>query len=305
MEMRIAGILISGLLLVSGCSEETGSDAYGQFEAVETIISPDLQGELVQFSVQEGESLERGAVVGRIDTTRLALLRDELNANLEATRARIASIDAEIEVQREQLRTARNELDRTRSLFEDAAATQRQLDDVEGRANTLQKQIEASETQKRSIRAEINAVQARLRQLGDQIEDAKITNPVNGTVLSTYVEPHERVQPGQRLYRIARLDTLELRVYISGAQLPDVVLNTDVEVLVDKNAEENQVLNGTVSWISSEAEFTPKMIQTKEERVSQVYAVKVRVPNPDGILKIGMPGEVNFSRGFSRTNSDN
>jgi HlyD family secretion protein len=145
------------------------------------------------------------------------------------------------------------------------------------------------------VQAEIKATKARQNQLDRQLQDTRIVNPVSGTVLTTFAEPHELVKEGQPLYQIANLDTLELRVYISGAQLPSIKLGQEAEVLVDKNAEENQQFNGQISWIASEAEFTPRMIQTKEERVTQVYAVKVRVPNPDGILKIGMPGEVNFS----------
>ena len=129
-------------------------------------------------------------------------------------------------------------------------------------------------------------------------------NPVNGTVLTSYAERYELVQAGQPLYQIASLDTLDLRVYISGAQLPSVNIGRQVEVLVDKNAEEDQSMHGTISWIASEAEFTPKTIQTKEERVTQVYAVKVRVPNPEGILKIGMPGEVNFGHRSSQVGTD-
>ena len=197
-------------------------------------------------------------------------------------------------MQKSELDRAQNDLKRIESLIKDKAATQQQLDDAQARVRTIRRQIDALQTQKLSVRAEVSATKAQLAQLEDQIADAQITNPVDGRILTTFAEPHELVQRGQPLYEIANLDTLELRVYISGAQLPSVRLGQDVEVLVDKNDEENQQLSGKVSWIASEAEFTPKMIQTKEERVTQVYAVKVKVPNPNGILKIGMPGEVNF-----------
>ena len=186
------------------------------------------------------------------------------------------------------------DLHRIQALTKDSAATQKQLDDAQGRVRTLRKQINASQTQKQSVWAEINATQDRIDQVQQQLKDAHIMNPINGTVLTSYVEPHEVVGQGQPLYRIANLDTLELRVYVSGAQLPSIKLGQNVQVLVDKNADENQQMSGHISWIASEAEFTPKMIQTKQERVTQVYAVKVKVPNPNGILKIGMPGEVNF-----------
>lgn len=286
--------ILPAFFLISGCAEEEKSDAYGQFEAVEMTISSKTSGELLNFEAREGMELKEGQQVGLIDTTQLGLKKEELQAQLEATQSKIASIDAEVEVQKEQLETAQTNLNRTRSLVEDEAATQQQLDEAEGRVRTLRRQIDALQTQKQSVQAEINATRARLNQLEQQIRDATIVNPVKGTVLTTFVDRHELVGEGQPLYQIANLDTLELRVYVSGAQLPSIQLGENAEVWVDKNAEENQQLNGQISWIASEAEFTPRMIQTKEERVTQVYAVKVRVPNSNGILKIGMPGEVNF-----------
>lgn len=281
-------------IVISGCSDNGKSDAYGQFEATETTISTEASGKLLRFTVEEGSDLEADQQVGLVDTTKLVLQRDELQARLESIRSRIENINAQVEVQKSELETAQNDLSRIQALKKDGAATQKQLDDAEARVRTILKQINALQTQKQSVRAEINATQAQIAQLEDQIDDAKLINPVNGTVLTTFVEPYEIVQKGQPLYQIANLDTLELRIYVSGAQLPSVKLGQDVEVLVDKNAEENRTTTGRISWIASQAEFTPKMIQTKEERVTQVYAVKVKVPNPDGILKIGMPGEVNF-----------
>jgi HlyD family secretion protein len=287
-------LLLVFLIIMSSCTNNDKSDAYGQFEATETIISSKASGELLSFTPREGSDLKAGQRVGFVDTTQLELRKAELQAQLEATRSKIENINAEVEVQKEQLQTAIRNLNRTEVLVKDSAATQQQLDDVKGRVGTLRKQITALQTQKNSVRAEINAMQARLNQLDQQLNDTRIVNPVNGTVLTTYVELHELISQGQPLYQIANLDTLELRIYISGAQLPSIKLGQNVEVLVDKDADENQQLSGQINWIASEAEFTPKMIQTKEERVTQVYAVKVKVPNPDGILKIGMPGEVNF-----------
>lgn len=301
---RLFWIIPVLLVVTAGCSGDERSDAYGQFEAKEITVSAETNGKLVRFTAREGERLDSGAIAGVIDTTQLALRKEELQSQLESIRARIGDIDARVAVQREQLETAQTTLKRTQSLVEDNAATQQQLDDASGRVRTLMKEIEALQTQKESVRAEIRATLVRIRQVGQQLEDAVIRNPVRGTVLNTFVEQHELVQPGKPLYRIAPLDTLELRVYISGAQLPSVRLGEQVQVVVDRNDEKNQYMNGTVSWIASEAEFTPRMIQTKEERVTQVYAVKVRVPNPDGILKIGMPGEVNFSRDSSQIGMD-
>ncbi|MEL7832458.1 HlyD family secretion protein [Fodinibius sp. Rm-B-1B1-1] len=281
-------------IIISGCNNNGKSDAYGQFEATKTTISTEIGGKLLRFNVEEGDDLKADQHVGLVDTTRLVLQRDELDARLESIDARIDNINAQVEVQKSELETAQNDLNRIKVLHKDGAATQKQLDDAQARVRTIKKQINALQTQKQSVRAEINAIQAQIAQLEDKIADTQIINPINGKVLTTFVEPYELVQNGQPLYQIASLDTLELRIYISGAQLPSVTLGQSVEVLVDKNAEENQAMGGRISWIASDAEFTPKMIQTKEERVTQVYAVKVKVPNPDGILKIGMPGEVNF-----------
>ncbi|MDX1638003.1 MAG: HlyD family efflux transporter periplasmic adaptor subunit [Balneolaceae bacterium] len=290
----VATWFIPLMLLVSGCNQQQLSDAYGQFEATETTISSEVSGRLMQFTPEEGDRLEPNRRVGYVDTTRLALQRSELNAQLESIRAKITSINAEVEVQKEELGLAETNLERVRALREDGAATEQQLDDAETRVQTIKKRIDALQTPKQSVYAEISATRARIAQVEEQLHDAVITNPVQGTVLTTFVEPHEIVQMGQPLFRIANLDTLELRIYVSGAQLPAVTLGQEVEVLVDKNAVENRSISGRISWIASEAEFTPEQIQTKQERVTQVYAVKVRVPNPDGILKIGMPGEVNF-----------
>ena len=282
------------VLAITGCSNGEKSDAYGQFEATEITISAQASGELLSFGILEGQELKSGQQIGMVDTSKLVLQRDELQARLESIESRIGNINAEVEVQKSELESAEKDLKRIQSLNKDGAATQKQLDDAEARVRTIRKKIDALQTQKHSVRAEVAATEAKIAQLDDQIDDATITNPVLGTVLTTYVEPYELVRQGQPLYRIASLDTLILRIYVSGAQLPGISLGQEVQVLVDKNAEENQSMSGKVSWIASEAEFTPKMIQTKEERVTQVYAVEIKVANPEGILKIGMPGEVNF-----------
>jgi len=286
------GVLL--IVITGGCSNNEKSDAYGQFEAVETTVSSKVSGELLSFTVSEGATVAAGKEVAIIDTVQLNLKKDELLSHREAAESKIATIDAEIAVQQQKLETAQKNLQRIRAMRKDSAATEQQLDDAEGNVQTMQKQIQALETQKKSVHAEVKSLDARLNQVEQQIDDAYIINPIHGTVLTTFVERHELVGQGKPLYQIANLDTLELRAYVSGAQLPSVRLGQSVEILVDKNSEENQQLSGKISWIASQAEFTPKMIQTKEERVTQVYAIKVKVPNPDGILKIGMPGEVNF-----------
>lgn len=293
------GCLLFLMLLLWGCSEENASDAYGQFEATETTISAEVPGKLIDYNVEEGERLRAGQQVGAVDTTRLVLQRRELKSQLESIRARITNVNAEVDVQQQELALAQTNLERIKAMHTDGAATDQQLDDAQTKVQTIESRIEAQQTQKLSIRSDIEAVRAKIEQVNDQLQDAVIINPLNGTVLTSFVEPYEVVGQGQPLYRVANLDTLTLRVYVSGAQLPYVKLGDKVEVLVDKDADENQALTGEVRWIASQAEFTPQQIQTKEERVSQVYAVKVYVPNQNGILKIGMPGEVNFSQANS------
>ncbi|NBC28000.1 MAG: HlyD family efflux transporter periplasmic adaptor subunit [Bacteroidetes bacterium] len=295
MELRKWVLLLLGVMVMASCSDETGSDAFGQFEADEVIISAEANGRLVDFDLEEGQRLEEGTEVGLIDTTQLHLQKEEQLASINSIQTNVHKLDAQKAVLQSQLETARKELNRLRSLQKENAATQQQIDSAEGRVNTLQKQIESMDVEKNSVAAEINRMQKKVAQINDQIDRATILNPLNGTVLNTFVEQHELVNQGKPLYRIANLDELILRVYISGAQLPHIRLGDRVEVLFDQSETENQRTEGRISWIASEAEFTPAQIQTKEERVSQVYAVKVRVENPDGKLKIGMPGEVRFA----------
>lgn len=283
------------MAVLTGCSTNNGkSDAYGQFEATEINVSAQANGQLTEYTIEEGVQIEKGAKVGVVDTTQQSLQKIEVRNKMAAVRTQLDQIEAQIEVQKTELDVAQKDYNRVKNLVADSAATQKQLDDLEGRIRVLKKQIKATQSKRQSVIAEIKSLSSKLLQIDNQIENAVVFNPVYGTVLSSYVEPTEVVRFGQKLYTIADLSTMYLRVFVSGAQLPNIELGQEVEVLYDKNATENQSVTGTVSWIASEAEFTPKMIQTKEERVSQVYAVKIRVKN-NGDLKIGMPGEANFA----------
>lgn len=294
MELKKWFFIVLSMLTFASCADENGSDAYGQFEADETVISAETNGQLNSFSVEEGQKLEAGEVVAVVDTTLLHLQKAELLASLASVESNTEKLNAQREVLQSQLETAQKELNRLRALREDGAATEQQIDQAEGKVHTLQKQIDAIEVDKKSVRTEMRRIEAGMDQINYQIERAAVVNPVEGTVLNTFADENELVSMGKPLYRIANLDEMILRVYISGAQLPDLQLGETVDVLFDRNVDENQKVSGQVSWIASEAEFTPRMIQTKEERVTQVYAVKVRVKNPDGKIKIGMPGEVRF-----------
>lgn len=282
------------VMLLIGCSSDQKSDAYGQFEADEITISSESSGVLKSFVVKEGMKLENGQKIGQVDSTQLSLRKKELQASVRAVRTNISKLDAQAAVYEEQLQTAKKELNRFTNLKQNNAATQQQIDQAQGQVNVLQKQIASVSVQKQSVYAELETLKTRIAQVQDQIGKTEIINPVSGTVLVSYAQPGELVATGKPLYEIANLEEMTLRIYVSGAQLPEVILGNEVDVLIDKNMEENERLSGVVRWIASEAEFTPRMIQTKEERVTQVYAVEISVQNPDGKLKIGMPGEVNF-----------
>ena len=280
---------------LAGCSDNgDASDAYGNFEATEVLIASEASGRLLSFMVEEGQRLEAGAVVGLVDTVQLALRRDQLWASRRAVRSKIPGVVAQIEVLEEKKRVALIEKNRVERLLEDRAATQKQLDDVDGQIRVFDRQIQSIRTQNATILSEIDVLEAQIAQLDDQIIKSIVVNPVVGTVLVTYAEAHELTAPGNPLYKLADLDTMYLRAYVSGAQLPHVRIGQAVEVLIDEDEDANRSLHGEITWIAAQAEFTPKLVQTKEERVNLVYAFKVRVANPDGSLKIGMPGEVRF-----------
>jgi HlyD family secretion protein len=293
---RSALLLILGAVapLLTACDEEE-PDAHGNFEAREVVVSAEVGGQLLRFEPDEGERLAAGAVVGQTDTTALGLQREELIAQRGASRTRTTEAEAQIDVLQAQLATAREEYQRTLRLFRAEAATAQQLNQNEGEVRVLQKRIEAARAQTGVSRQQVGGAEARIQQIEAQIAKSRITNPIAGTVLTTYAEAGEFVQPGQPLYKIADLDTLTLRAYVSGAQLASFPIGGRVQVQIDAGKDELMTLPGRVTWIASEAEFTPTPIQTREERTDQVYAVKIRVPNPNGTIKIGMPGEVVFT----------
>jgi HlyD family secretion protein len=320
----IAATLLACALLSAGCEGETRPDAQGNFEVDEVTVSSERQGQLVRFHVDEGdqlharpvgepsslETLRRStrpsgrSVVGLVDTTSLALQRRELQARRKALRARMASVSAEIDVLSEQLRAARRELERMRTLYDGDAAPERQVDQAEDEVRVLQRRVEATRTRKANLADEAEAMTERIAQVNERIRTSWIDNPVAGTVLASYAERGEVVRPGEPLYTIASLDTLTLRAYVSGAQLSEVTIGQQAQVFVDDGEDSRREYPGRVTWVASEAEFTPTPIQTKEERVDFVYAVKIRVPNPEGTIKAGMPGDVQFgSAGNGATTS--
>ncbi len=293
-------LLLACMALLAGCSgRNERSDTYGNFETVEYLISAEGQGRIQRFDVEEGDVLSRGQVVGYIDTTAVHLQKKQLEARIDAIKAQRSAVRAQIGIQESQKETLLVEKERLENLLKDGAATGKQMDELKGQLDVLDKQLISTRTQFQTIRAEIRALEAQVRITQDQINRHLIVNPVDGTVLEKYSEPFEMALPGKALYKIADLKTMILRVYISGDQLAFVKIGQEVGVIIDDPETMKEPLTGRISWISGKSEFTPKIIQTREERINLVYAVKVEVPN-DGRLKIGMPGEVVFSKVLDR-----
>lgn len=337
-------------LALTACSDTDAPDAYGNFEAPETVVSAEADGRLLAFTVTEGDVLAAGQSVGLVDTTQLAAQRDALLAQrrqlagqqrsllaqaraalasgdaarvqASATLSQIAEADAGADALAAQLATAQEELTRTRRLFDAQAATARELNEREGSVAALREQVQQARARAGVIRAQartsdaqaqvqgvqagvpeaqasavddqIAGINAQLAAIEDRIADASVTNPIAGTVMTVVAEPGETVRTGAPLYTVADLSSLTLRAYATGDQLASLRLGETVEVLVD-GAGGLRALRGTITHVASQAQFTPTPIQTRDERSELVYAFDVRVPNPDGLLKVGMPGEVQLT----------
>jgi len=282
------------VVLSTSCSDKNKmSDAYGNFEATEVIVSAEGTGKIIKFDLNEGQQLKSNIIIGFIDTTDLLLRKEQLMAQKRLTSVKTSSIKTQIEVQQQQKANLIVDKNRIDNLYKSGAATKKQVDDVNGSIDLVNKQIQNILVQNQSISDELNGIEKQIAQVEESIKRCYIDNPVNGTVLSKYAEQGEFATTGKSLYKIADLDYLDLRAYVSGSLLPSIKIGQKAEVVIDKDADNVQKLQGEVIWISSNAEFTPKIIQTREERINLVYAVKIRVKN-DGTIKIGMPGEVNF-----------
>lgn len=289
-------LLILLALLVSACQpKEQPADAYGSFEAREVFVASEASGPLLFLDVAEGATLDSGHIIGLVDTTSLHLQQEQTRARIRAIRQKTQNTQPQLDILLTQKSNLERELHRLQGLLAEQAVPAQQVDDLKGKIDVVQQQINATRDQintaNRSVLAEIEPLAAQLRTIEDKIRRCTIINPLSGRVLTQLVEPEEMAMAGKPLYKIADLSELILRAYVSGAQLPQIALGQDVEVWIDQDATAKQQLHGTITWIADKAEFTPKIVQTKEERVNLVYAIKVRVPN-DGRLKIGMPGEV-------------
>ena len=313
MRNKFLPVLMAIAFLMSCNSNDMKHDATGVFEADEVIVSAEVGGKILAFYAEEGDTLSKGRTAAVIDATNLSLQKEQVEASINALKDKtndvqpqIRLLEEQIRVQQSQLATLEKEKARFENLVKADAATPKQLDDIQAQLDVVRKQINVTQrqidvqrsqvgTQNRSVMSEKEPLQKRVAQLEDQLSRTNVINPVGGTVLTKYVHAGEVTGPGKPLYKIADLSYVLLRAYITGQQLPEIKLGQQVSVLIDEGAKNYKTYAGTITWISDKAEFTPKTIQTKEERANLVYAIKIKVPN-DGYLKIGMYGEVLFKK---------
>jgi HlyD family secretion protein len=281
------------LLLTSlaSCNKNNDkADGYGNFEATEVTISAEANGKINYLNLEEGDVLEPNTIVGLVDTTQLYFNKQQLIASKVSINSKSKNVLSQINVLKEQLKTTLIEQKRIQNMFGENAATKRQVDEIIGKVNVLNEQIKSVKTQDAPILNDIKSIDVQIEKINDQIIKSKIENPIKGTVLAKYTETNEVTSFGKPLYKIADISEMNLRVYISETQLAQIKVGQNVTVKIDSK-DEMKSYPGTISWIASSAEFTPKIIQTKEERANLVYAVKIKVKN-DGSLKIGMPAEM-------------
>jgi len=309
---RLPAIFLALAVLTSACnSNKIKTDASGVFESDEVIVSAEQSGKILSFPVKEGDTIRRGAIIGDIDMSNTVLQKQQIQATIQSLKNKTTDPEPQVELAKKQVAVLQSQLaqqlrekTRTENLLKADAATQKQLDDINASIDQLRKQISVSQqqvslyqsniaTQNRTVYSEQDPLEKSVAQIQDQINKGKIVNPIKGTVLTKYALEGEMTTMGKALYKIANLDTLTLRAYITGSQLTGVKLGQTVKVYTDDGAKNYKEYGGQVSWISDKSEFTPKTIQTKDERANLVYAVKIRVKN-DGYLKLGMYGEVKF-----------
>jgi HlyD family secretion protein len=293
--MKTRLLILTTLILTAGCSSKTDTaDAFGNFEATEVIISSETNGRILKFPAEEGTLVQKGDQLALIDTSIIHLQMAEIDASMRSTRTRILSIDAQNDIITQQIKNLKINIDRIRNMLKSDAATAKQLDDLTGQEAVFLKQIEANNTQKISIAAELSVYQSKKATLTDQLRRSSVRSPLSGTIIEKYSEEGEITAAGKPLCKIADLSVMKLKVYVSGAEIGKIKTGQQCTVRIDDGKKGYRSFTGTISYISDKAEFTPKIIQTKEERVILVYAVKIDVTN-DGSLKSGMPGEAIFT----------
>lgn len=286
--------LILTPLLLSCNNNKDIPDAYGNFEAEEIMVSAQAQGEVIALNISEGMVVNKDKIVGRIDSVPAMVKKSQLLAQQSVINAKLRNMDAQLRVHEEQRINLAREVDRAAKLLADQAVTQQQYDDLNGKLKVMDSQKDAINSQREVIEGEQLVLMKQIDEAEIMLSRTRIVSPISGTVLEKYAETGELVTPGKALFKVANLEVMELKVFVSGSQLSSVAIGDTVDVLVDAPGEMKKT-TGVVSWISSQVEFTPKIIQTREERVNMVYAVKVKVSN-NGSIKIGMPGEVFWHR---------
>lgn len=292
--MKIGILTLSLSVLAAGCSNKSSQpDAYGNFEATEVTISAETSGRILNIGVTEGTDIEKGADIALIDTTLLHLQTNELAAAMKGAGTRITSIDAQNEILDQQIANLEINISRIANMLKDDAATKKQYDDLTGQVAVLKKQIVANNTQKSAVHDELDTYRSKIATIREQLSRCHVKSPLKGTVIEKYSEAGEMTAAGKPLVKIADLSEIRLKVYVSGAQLNRVKTGQACTVRIDNGKKGYETFPGTVSYISEKAEFTPKIIQTKEERVILVYEVTILVKN-NGAIKSGMPGEAIF-----------
>jgi HlyD family secretion protein len=293
--MKTISLIFIAAALLTGCKAKTDkADAFGNFEAAEVIVSAETNGRIMQFNPVEGSQIEKGASIALIDTTVLHLQKAEIEAGMRSVLIRLTSVNAQNEILNQQIGNLNINIARIEKMLKDEAATQKQYDDLTGQVAVLQKQILANNTQKTSVAAELSVYEAKKATINEQIRRCTVLSPLDGTILEKYSEAGEMTAAGKPIAKIANLSVMKLKVYVSGAQIGNIKTGQSCSIRIDNGAKGYSTFPGTISFVSEKAEFTPKIIQTKEERVVLVYAVNIDVAN-DGSLKSGMPGEALFT----------
>ena len=297
--MKTANLFLIGITAtLCACGSGNGDyDASGIFETTEVIVSAKGSGEIERLDIDEGRIVVSNETVGFIDTTQLALKRQQLIATLSATDSRKLDVNRQLASIRQQITNLKTEQHRFEELVKANAASQKQLDDINYNLEVLEKQLSATSEQigssNTSLTGQSASIEAQVAQIDDQIANSIISSPIKGTVLSKYAEQGEFVSIGRALFKVGDVENMKLRAYITASQLTMLRIGQQVKVYADLGEEDRKEFEGTVSWISDEAEFTPKTIQTRDERSNLVYAIKILVKN-DGTIKRGMYGDVKF-----------
>jgi HlyD family secretion protein len=292
--MKTGFMLVFASVVLAGCADKAGeADGYGTFEATEVTVSAETSGRIFAFPVREGTEIVRGNEIALIDTTLFHLQKAEIDAGMKSVQTRISSVRAQNEILQQQIENIRVNITRTANMLKEDAATRKQYDDLTGQVAVLEKQISANNVQKLSVSAELAVLESKKATLNEQILRCSVKSPLQGSVLEKYAEEGELTVTGRPLVKIADLRTMKLKVYVSGAQLGRVHIGGSCTVRIDDGNKGFKSFPGKVSYVADRAEFTPKIIQTKEERVTLVYAVTIEVQN-DGSIKAGMPGETIF-----------